>query len=59
MGMLLHSLSRVSDGDRPSGAKAGDGAKTVTAGVGDKVATASFTVAGGKHEHRDRHHDGR
>ncbi|MFI7703082.1 hypothetical protein [Nonomuraea sp. NPDC049480] len=41
-------------------AKTKPGSKTVSVKVGNKVATASFTVVGGKHDKRDDHrHDGR
>ncbi|TMR20978.1 hypothetical protein ETD86_17140 [Nonomuraea turkmeniaca] len=40
-------------------AKAKPGKKTVTVKVGNKVATASFTVADAKKQRDDRHHHGR
>ncbi|MGP3958154.1 hypothetical protein ACTWPT_19280 [Nonomuraea sp. 3N208] len=40
-------------------AKARPGEKTVTVKVGNKVATASFTVVDAKKPRDDRHHDGR
>ncbi|RVX45555.1 quinohemoprotein amine dehydrogenase alpha subunit-like protein [Nonomuraea polychroma] len=40
-------------------AKAKPGQKTVTVKVGNKVATASFTVVDAKKPRDDRHHDGR